>query len=330
VHRAEPEIKTGRGLLGGLVLAVVVLVAACSAPEPAPPSPSAPWSPAPSELDAFEDRIFGVSEPGEQDPRPRAAEEGVADCMTDAGFDYHPQVLETRFSYSTPAVMTREHAARSGYGETIEPARGVPPARWAPQGDVPGERANIEYRESLAPEDLDEYWVALLGGESTEGANGGPGCHGLVMAEVYADVVVPEEFRAAQTALHQVGRAIEADPRVTGRVDRWRACMAGAGYPGLEARTDPVLRVSERADALALPAGGPFEEITELHASELAEVQDFERALALTDASCLEEVGFYEVWDEVRTELRDRIALEHRGELEDWAGWAEEHREDWQ
>src|SRR5690606_10472225 len=111
------------------------------------------------------------------------------------------------------------------------------------------------------------------GGETPSGSGG---CLGAVMDEVFADVVVPERFLEAQDALRVVAREVERDARVESAVERWTACMADAGYPGLTSRHGGAELVGDRAAGLELPPELSFAEISEQFASELAELRDFE------------------------------------------------------
>jgi|GEM_PF-1839945 len=288
--------------------------------------------PAPSELLAYEARIWGELDSPSGDPRQREAEEGIAVCMAEAGFEYTPEVAPDQHQYSGQIVPTREYAAEFGYGETIAPAPGVTPSRWAFQiGDIPGQAENISYRAGLSAQAEEEYWTAMNGDVEPEDADAAApedfGCRGRVFAEVYADTMVPEAFREAETAIRQSWRDVEAAPRVTVAVDRWIDCMADAGYPGLTDRYGGQGLVNDAANAFPAPGDMPFEEIAEVYATELAEIQDYERTVALTDVACLEDTDFYATWDQVESEIHSRVVETYRDDLEAWATWAEEQRE---
>lgn len=310
-------------LLAGLVVVLVPLAAACTVRE----EPADASAPVVSELDGLVERIGGRVDPEQGDPRPHEVEAAVAACMEEAGFEYHPQVPPQTPAPRSPERLTREHAELFGYGETIPLAPGVAPSRWAVLAEVPGEQENIDYRARLAPEALEAYWAALDGAAGPDGATSSGGCYGRVMAEVYADLVVPERFRAVETAVRKSWGEIEADPRVEAALETWRACMAEAGLPGLAARHDGHRLVAARADAFPAPSGMPFEEVARAFARELAELQDFEREVALADVGCLGTARFHATWDEVRAEVHALLVETHRADLEAWAAWAEEQRE---
>ncbi|MDQ2624705.1 MAG: hypothetical protein M3Y20_06045, partial [Actinomycetota bacterium] len=248
-----------------VVLALVLALGACARDAaPAPVSPTHDGTLATTELDLLEARIRGGRVPGSVDPRLRVAEERVARCMADAGFEYQPQVAAAPHTYERPLLLTRERAERHGYGDTVPPAEGVPPSRWAFAGPAEGVAENSRYRDSLAAEDLDAYWVAMEGVQTS----GGPdGCQGAVMRELFADVVVPERFHGVQDALRDVAREVERDPRVESAVGRWTACMAAAGYPGLTSRHGGAELVADRAAALDIPPELTFVQISERFAS---------------------------------------------------------------
>lgn len=323
--------RTARALTVGLGL-LAALAACTSEPEPQRPVGDGSVSErVVTELEAFEARIWGEIDPTEADPRLREAEEAIAACMAETGFEYHPQVPAAQYLYSSPLVMTREHAEQLGYGETIPPAPGVPPSRWSlALGQVPGERENLDYRASLSAEAQDAYWAALNGDAPPEDADSATpadfGCHGKVMADLYADAVIPEAFRDAETAIRQSWRALETEPRVVAEVERWTECMSEAGYPGLENRRDGVNVVIERANDFPAPSDMAYEELAEAFAAELADLQAFERSVALSDAECLESTDFQAAWDAARSQIHDDIVNVHRADLEVWATWAEEKR----
>ncbi|NLF06316.1 MAG: hypothetical protein GX593_15130 [Actinomycetales bacterium] len=305
-----------------VVLAVVGALAGCVREASPAPSPG-PVELTLTEVDALAERIHGESTVG-PDPRLRRAEESTADCMAAAGFTYHPQAHEVAHVYTRPLVAVREHAERFGYGDTISSAPDVPPLRWAFAGaGMPGEEENLAYRATLPQAELEAYEAALHGDGATD-----QGCQGAAMAEVFADVVVPEELREVEAELRAVAREVETEPRVADAVDRWAECMADAGHEGLTDRHGGADLVGARAEEFPAPAGATFEEIVEVYASELAELQAFELEVALADVSCLESTGFYAVWDEVRTSLHDALLETHRGDLETWATWAEAAREE--
>ncbi len=321
-----------------VVVLVVVLLAACAREAtPRPTGSPVPVKPTVTELDAYESRIRGGND-ADAGSRLREAEERIEACMSGAGFEYHPQIAEAQHVYVAPLVLTREHAERSGYGDTIAPAPGVTPSRWAHHVlDAPGEVANLAYRESLSAEELDAYW-AVLGGEQLVGggehADGDPqdgtpddgGCQGKAMAEVFADVMVPEPLREVEGAVRQVARAVENEAQVSAAVDRWSTCMAQAGYPDLTGRHGGAELVAARAADFPAPDRLTFAEIEDAFPTELAELQAFELEVALADVTCLEQTGFYPAWDEARTRLHGELVAAHRTELEAWATWAEELR----
>jgi len=317
------NVLVGRGAAAGLAVVGLVTLGACTAgpPEPAPVS----------ELAAYETRIWGDLGGATVDPRQGEAEERIAACMAAAGFEYTPQVDPDRHQYSVPTVLTREHAEAFGYGETIPPAPGVTPGRWALQvGGIPGEAENEEYRSSLSAQAEEEYWVALNGDVAPDEAETAAledfGCHGRAYAEVYADLEVPAAFRDAEAAIRKAGHDVELDPEVSAAVDRWSGCMADAGYPGLVGRHDGVNVVVDAANDLPVPPDMSFDEIAEVYATELAALQDLERTVALTDVACLEDADFVATWDRVKGEIDARVVETYREDLEAWAAWAEELR----
>ena len=178
-----------------VVVVVVLLLAACGRETiPAPVELSV------TELDGLVQRIDGGSAHGS---RARAAEDRVARCMAEAGFDYVAQVSATAAPSPEPLVLTRELAEARGYGETIPSVAGGVSGRWS-DGAPAGLAQNEAYRAGLTAKELDRYWSVLEG--TLDGLDAG--CRGEAMAATYPDVVVPEEFWAARDALRSTERRV--------------------------------------------------------------------------------------------------------------------------
>jgi hypothetical protein len=141
-------------------------------PEPPDPGDVAPSNPQwddESPLDAYLREVLGEFESDDAyaDPLRAPAEEAVAACMAEAGFEYHPMLEEPSYVSGgwRDLPHTVEVAEEFGYGFSIEAeGRGNGTARWSvPNQEGQAERANREYKESLSPAARAEYERVLLG-----------------------------------------------------------------------------------------------------------------------------------------------------------------------
>ncbi|WP_148234322.1 hypothetical protein [Cellulomonas flavigena] len=319
----------GRTVVGALV--AVVVLAACSGPSEPAPAPT-------SELDGLLDVILGLdADPSVQPPEIRQAEEAVAACMHDAGFEYHPdESVGTGWRRTSPEVGTVAYAERYGYGETIETEEGRPPGLWVEPLESEGLRRNREYVASLSPAAVEQYERAL-DGEPWDGAGEyvPDGCRGLAYEEVAPDGYAgPADLRDVKLAVRGVYEAVESDPRVTDVRARWALCMEEAGYPGFSRPLDALSHVAtdlwadwqdRYVDATGSPLGvSDYDVVRTTIPDALVELQDAETALAVADATCREEVRLREVEQEVEAQLEDEIVETYRADLDRWLAWAQD------
>lgn len=331
------------GLVAGAVVLLGAALPGCSRPQEVPDAvgPTAP-------LEAYLDEIWGDREwdpgdgdPDAADPTRLLAEELVAACMAEAGFEYHPMVEMPSYVSISPQPRTVEDAEEFGYGLSIESAGpGTGTGRWAasPQ-ETPAERANREYKESLSPAARMEYELALMGDpgaaleEGYDPATDG-GCQGRAYEEA-GRTVRPPEFAEVIEAMDQAFWQAEEDPRVVDARRGWGPCMAEAGYPGLDQFTDARILADSmvssfraaNADRIDLGlAESQYDAIKASVPDELAELQAAERALAVADVTCRETSGYDRVHREVTAEYEQQVVDRYRDELEAWA--ARERAED--
>jgi hypothetical protein len=109
---------------------------------------------------------------------------------------------------------------------------------------------------------------------------------------------------------------IDDDPRVIQAEDAWIACMAEAGYPGIDHIGGGQILLANRIDdVLEIEGSEALKPWNEADPEALRELQHFEIAIASADQACRVE-HFDEVFREVRTELEAEFVEEHRDELE--------------
>lgn len=168
------------------------------------------------------------------------------------------------------------------------------------------------------------------------------GCHGEVRTEVYGEdggmMGGPDlgEFDGLFEDLEALRQRIESDPRVTEATGEWAACMAEAGYGDVEAVNDPEDSVMERMSELygwddeapsddeggnadaggpSVTVGGPGAGAADVDEEALAELQEYEIAVATADYEC-EQEHFTDSRQEVAWGFEEDFVDEHRTELE--------------
>ena len=253
--------------------------------------------------------------------RQMAVEEAVAACMADEGFEYIPDV--SHYTFPDEAAMdpprdSREFAEVYGYG-IVE----APPV----SGSAPGANPNDAITASLGPEALARYMEALVG-PSTEEADAEAeydwretGCMGAAIHAVWspgaAQDPVAVDLQAEIARIDEV--ATPQDPSVVALDEAWSACMADAGYDGLRRQPDAAERAFESwMDAQAASASG------EAEASGANDTAAEEKALAVADWDCRDQVSYDVGVAEVREELQAAYVAAHRAELDTWVEtWAD-------
>lgn len=282
-------------------------------------------------LDAYLDEIYASVDAETWVANHDAVQESVAACMAELGFEYRPTAAPPMY---TLPELTPEYAAEFGYGDTTE-AYGpdVPPMRFSQMpGDDPAADFNQSYANGLAPDASEQYWAALHGRDPLpdEDVRDIPleeaGCYSRAYAEVSPEFQVPPEFRPVEDAIREEIWWVDEDPRLVATHPAWADCMADAGYPGLTAIPDAAALANDRANASSLTLAVPYAELKEMFGDELAEVQAYEIAVATADATCREQVGWYELRADVLTEAQASIVERYRAELDAMLEWVREQR----
>lgn len=166
----------------------------------------------------------------------------VAECMRQAGFEYVVVSVAERLGPQFLAAYETDpddFAERYGYGvTTIEVADYVDP--------------NQQLREQLSPQRQTEYDRQLWGGSGPAAGS----CYQQATDQVYGNPGDRAEgFASFAGLLEQVNElyhSIDTDPRLRDAHRAWAECLALAGYPGFAAPPDARRSVFAR-----LPAGQP-------------------------------------------------------------------------
>ncbi|WP_298328559.1 hypothetical protein [Haloactinopolyspora sp.] len=240
-----------------------------------------------------------------------AGEQKIAACMQAAGFEYTPAVPET--ADVLPGELTSfADASEYGYGLTINRSA--------------DEMPNREAYEALSARER-ERWDDALYGPAADGT----GClneAGIVLPEQALERELSRpEFRNLAAGMAELETAITTHERVTRAVSAWSACMAEQDFPGLDAPGDGFELVLERAGqtvgADVAVDGFDTAWLDRLSDAELAELQEFERAVARADIRCLADYDAVE--REIRTDLENEFIAGHRDELASLRSAMEQH-----
>lgn len=239
-----------------------------------------------------------------------AVEARIADCMSEAGFEYIPvDYLTVRKAMisdkSLPGLGDEEYAAAFGFGISTQLETADAPPQLAGANTVIqiglGEQ-NVEIFKNLSEADQEAYNHTLFG-ENTDATfaytleaedfSETGGCTRTAIEQVFS----PDELDASY---YNPGDAlIEQDPRVIEAIAAWSDCMREAGFdynnpeetePDFEDRLEGVL---DGADPESLSPDAQ---------AALTELQGEERAVAVAQLQCEEEY-VEPVVQQVETEL---------------------------
>lgn len=216
-------------------------------------------------------------------------------CMVEAGFRFQVGYPLDRF---TPTDLMVDLYGRTDVEWAEEYGYGV--HKTPPMLEVVD---NAKYIESLSEPEQEEFWIAHSGDPETNepveyaDLQGNPqtssvgGCVRTAQAELYGDdeqwTISRGLFGNTDGVVHQ---AVKADSEYQDRVAQWSDCMAEADFDLLD-----------RDVALETAVSGTAEE---------------EIAIAMADATCLTEVGLFDLSVELHERERTEFAARYADE---WA-----------
>ncbi len=323
-----------------LVAVIGVLVAGCTGGGPsderssgAPEAPTTTVEPLPEE--ALLDH-FRTSAEDDETELVRRAQEGVARCMHDKGFEYIPVIPADASSGTASPPVDEEYYATRGFGISIEP----PPEDLAPTDEFVD--PNEEYVASLSEPGRRAYEEALLGRPGDESNRGSHdpddlGCM-LVGSEQAADPtsarpVPPLVAELEEKSTVTYYERLETDPRMADAALALEDCAVAAGATDFDPTPDGV-QVGYGEHTFSLFAGwGAYDQVweawVELTAGgapdedELARFQTWERDMAVAEYRCNAPVQA--VMRQINEEVLREVVGPHRAELEDLAAeWSAE------
>lgn len=313
-----PYSKRTSALLAASVCASFLLGGCAQSDDAEPAAKDSP-------LTEFMSSVYGGDvSPEEQEKefteRERKREELVAQCMSEEGFEYTPNVQNVSFSMASMDDFkpdSREWVAQYGYGMINYPGRDGEQATEATEYiDL-----NADYVASLSESEQTAYYEALNGpmpdeadmpaeGELTEWDWTTAGCYGWSEHEISGeDPASSEEHQPLIDAMNTLYDEMMASPELAGADAEWSACMADAGHPGFSVQTDAQNSISDKMSAL-------YEDSDSMDEAAMDAVGEEEIELALVDLDCREETGYRDTMESVQFKLEQQFIDDHKTELE--------------
>ncbi|MFI2755133.1 hypothetical protein ACGIF2_17015 [Cellulomonas sp. P22] len=311
----------GVAAVGGALLGVALLAACTSGPDPV-----AAASPTVGPLDVYLDLITGVEDESAEAFVAQAskAEEIVAACMHDAGFEYVPD--PTRYHSSvqdTEALATfDEHAYAAEYGYGLTEPGERPGITTSSVADDP----NTEYQMAMSPAQGAAYQKALQGvfafgdtaptDEEIDAAYTAPwtekGCSGRAEHEAFDWEVATSEDVVMIRDEWEGSWQRDLDPQFDAVRTAWVACMREAGTPAYTHPQDAVDQLQAemlvRQEALAGGEPGSGKAWKELHELEIT--------VAVADLACQDATDYQDELEALEHERQQEFVDTHRAELD--------------
>ncbi|MGD8194627.1 hypothetical protein ACEXQB_009045 [Herbiconiux sp. P18] len=282
--------------------ALVATLAGCAggATTAAPPteSPLAPYF----------DVLYGGGTDEQMQAQNKATQDLAAACMKEQGFPYRPDSSSGVFRHEDvdgPSWGSREFAEQYGYGVVRNPFSGG-----TGSDDGSGEYVdpNADYLATLSESERAAWEEALYGpptgeleGEfaATDYDWTTAGCLGAAshQAELDAGFAGSDpEFTALIDEMEALSQKAMTTDAVVAAERGWSDCLASAGHPGFEHKSDPSADIAERFAAIVRPGEAPSAadsvESAETSPAALDELAEEEVDLAVADFDCAESSGY--------------------------------------
>jgi len=231
-----------------------------------------------------------------------AAEEQVAVCMKEQGFDYVPNPAGSWQStiYQVPAeVGTEAWASEHGYGL-------VDGSTISTSGPVPDD-PNAAALATMSPAELDAWNTALRGDAAAQASGEAAGCTG---AAVQPWFIRDKGYQQWQDEVSALDAQADDDPTYVAALTAWADCMAAAGQVDVATPSAAQQSIQAQVDAAGGPLAIPEPRRSELLAEEIA--------MATADTRCDASSGLSDTRSEVVERLQTAFVEEHRAELDAW------------
>jgi hypothetical protein len=281
-----------------------------------------------SPLSEFFSSAYGADlSPEEQEKKfaedEREREELVAQCMSEEGFEYTPNLqsgsMSVAFDGDEWDPDSREWVSQYGYGMINYPGR-----EEMQSGDE-GEYvdANADYVASLSESEQGAFNEALYGpapdeeempveGEAMEWDWTTAGCYGWAEHERgTVDPMSSDEHKPLMDAMNEFYENMMKSPELADVDAAWSSCMADAGQPGFSVQFDAQNSISEESNAIYENGSETGPDQAELDALGEKEIE-----LALIDLDCREETDYRQKQQDVQFEQEQQFVDDHKTELE--------------
>ncbi|RIK18101.1 MAG: hypothetical protein DCC51_11345 [Anaerolineae bacterium] len=288
------DIRSGRGVLLVAAFLLILMTAACSAGaggSAAPPAEEAQTG-EPAALPGTEE--FGLTRE-ELVTRIEAVEGLVAQCMSEAGFEYVAADYDTVrqgmvADKSLPGLSEEEFIAQYGYGiSTLYTGLGPQASDATTPAKIGLGERNVAIYNNLSPADQVAYNRALFGENQdatfavaleAEDFSRTGGCTRAAIEQVFA----PEQLTI--TYANPLDALIQQDPRMVAAFGEYADCIREAGFD----YTHPEqIEADIRSRVDAITSGDPLDALSADAMTALTELQGEERAVAQVAFDCEEE-----------------------------------------
>jgi hypothetical protein len=270
----------------------------------------------------------------------REAQEKIAACMAEEGFEYIPYVPNPdEFAFAVPESQ-EEFAEPYGFGLATMILEDTQRMEEEAREEEMAKDPNHAIAEAMSPLEQEAYFAALHGPEPDIDHESmteeeieaffesweSEGCMNTAYEEMYNSDVHMEFYEQFGPLMEDTFSGLESDPRITDMEATWSTCMAEQGYEFAQRYDVEIYLLRRLEDVGAIegldidPEGMGFEfagrDIEPGSPTEAAvkEIAADEIAIAQADLKCSEDQE--EVWAEVYGEAEARFIEEHRAELE--------------
>lgn len=278
-------------------------------PSQAPDAAAIPGLP-PGPLEVAMGQTFGGESVEERIAEIAARENQIAECMNTQGFEYWPNVPEPEdFTVSSgPLRGTREWAEVYGYGHFNPPIEeGGSNLSFGPEPEQVG------YVNQLSEAEREAYTTALYGPviwvdpDNGDIARGG-GCSEVLARPTDSGLVAIED------AVNEFIYTLPSNSAFDDLNAEWATCMRGSGFT----ETSPYLAERRFSDlfnerATSGADGGP------LGGVDQAKIAQEERAVALADYECREELGYFDRYNTIDWALQQDYLEDHQADIDAYA-----------
>lgn len=271
-------------------------------------------------------------------------EELVAECMSDEGFEYAPNV-------SSGGIMTdggewepekREWVEKYGYGFVNSPFSEEQEGATDEEYTDP----NADYVSSLSESEQAAFYETLYGAtpEEDELSEDGSyeyrwedaGCQGWAQHELEGDDPwQSEDFSDLRTKMEELWTSAQDAPELADLNAEWATCMADKGEPGFSTQSEASQSIIDEQNALYESAYGDGSEPVDPDAAdfedpnesaEMKALGEREIELALVDLECREKTSYTKKAMEIQFALEEKFIADNKADLEAFKAAAEQSK----